>query len=111
MSVHEIEWHLSRVEFEPVFVGNFQHVQMHARVFMAREPDIPNLAGITCAHECGICSLIIKDAMRIFIPEDFMMLDEIDAVDLQTLERFIQLSAASFFERPSIFVMTNALSR
>ena len=91
MGIHEIEWHLNRVEFESVLVGDFQHVQMHARIFMAGEADIPNLAGIACLHKCGVGSFIIKDAMRIFVPQNFMMLDEIDALDLQTLKRFIQL--------------------
>jgi len=44
----------------------------------------------------------MKDTVRIFKPDDFMVLDQIDVVDAQTPQRFVELFAASFFDRPSI---------
>src|SRR5207237_2556495 len=92
MGIHHIERHLNRVELESVAVRNFEHVKMHARIFVPGKPDVSNLARIACLYQSGVCSFIIKDAMRIFVTEDLMMLDEIDRVHLQTLKRFIKLS-------------------
>jgi hypothetical protein len=36
---------------------------------MAREPDVPNLAGIARFDEGGMCSFVSKDPMRIFVPK------------------------------------------
>jgi len=46
----------------------------------------------------------VENSMRIFKAEDFVMLDEIDAIDLQALQDSSSCLAASFLERPSIFV-------
>jgi hypothetical protein len=69
MGVHEIERHLDRVEFESVRIGDLQHVLVHTGIFMAREPDVANLAGIARFDEGGMCSFVSKDPMRIFVPK------------------------------------------
>src|SRR5438128_2677365 len=76
---------------------------MHTRIFMAGKADVANLAGLASLCESGVCSFIVKDAMRVFVPENFMMLDQVDTVHLQTLERFIQLPGRLLLRTPIDF--------
>ena len=79
-----IQRQLNRVERESVLVGDFQHVEMYARIFVTCEPDVPDLAGRLCFQQCRICSFVIEDAVRIVVSNYLVMLNEIEAVDLQT---------------------------
>jgi hypothetical protein len=62
---------------------------MHPGIFMAGESDMPKLALRARLDQSSISALVIKDAMRIFVAKDFMMLHKIDAVYLQAFQGFI----------------------
>ena len=53
-------------------------------------------------------AFLVEDAVRILVADDLVMLDQIDAVGLQAAERFVELTGASAFERPSILVIRKA---
>ena len=97
MCVHDVERHLHGVEFEVVFGSNLKHVQMYARVFVPCEAYKTEFACLTRFDECGGCALFIKDSMRVFITQDFMMLNQVYRVHLQPLQRFVQLFGGLFF--------------
>ncbi len=71
----EVERHLYGIENETVLFGNFQHVEMDARIFMSRKPDVPDLACVSRRNESRIRSVGIKNTVRIFITQDLVMLD------------------------------------
>src|SRR5438105_14828882 len=68
---------------------------------MSGESDVAKLAGLAGRDQRGIGPFLIKNTMRIFEAKNFMMLDKIDAVELQTFERFVELFS-SLFLRTSI---------
>src|ERR1700681_4203554 len=74
---------------------------MHPWIFMTGESDIPKLAGLASFDQGGVGAVFGKNAMRIFEANDLVMLNQIDAIDLQTCERFIQLFRR-FLLRPTV---------
>src|SRR6266849_3793324 len=74
---------------------------MHPRIFMAGESDVPQLAGLARRDQGGVGPVFVKDSMRIFETKNFMMLDKIDAIDLQTFQRFVELLSRFLF-RPAV---------
>jgi hypothetical protein len=84
MRVHDIQRHLSRIKLETILFGYLKHVQVYEWIFVTCEPDVANLPGGACFNERCVRSLFIKDAVRIFKSNDFMVLDQIDVVDTQT---------------------------
>src|SRR6266404_2850612 len=64
---------------------------MHSWIFVTGESDIPQLAGLASFDQGGVGAVFSKDAVWIFKANNLVMLDQIDAIDLQTFERFIQL--------------------
>src|SRR6266404_5072922 len=74
-----------------MLLGHFEHVQMDTRIFMTGESDIPQLAGLARFDERGVGSVFSKDAMWIFKANNLVVLDQIDVIDSQAFERFVQL--------------------
>ncbi len=96
MGVHEIERDLDRVESESARICYFQHVQVHTGIFVTCKPDVSDFAGIACLDEGGVRSGVRKNAMRVLVPKYFMMLHEVDALDSETREGFLQLFGRFF---------------
>ncbi len=91
VGIHDVERHLDRVEGEAVFIGHFQHVQMDKRILVAGEADVAQLARFFCFQEHLVGAVFVEDAVRVFEADDFMVLDEIDAVGLEPAKGFVQL--------------------
>src|SRR5437868_1574574 len=64
---------------------------------MSGESDVAKLAGLAGRDQRGIGPFLIKNTMRIFEAKNFMMLDKIDAVELQALEGFVELFGCFLF--------------
>src|SRR6202521_4502867 len=64
---------------------------MNVRILVSREADIPELACLSPVDKRAIGAFVVEDSMRIVIPQDLMMLHEIDAIGLQPLERLVEL--------------------
>ena len=45
----------------------------------------------------GLCAVFIEDPMRVFEPDHFMVLHEVDTVDAKATKRFVQLSCGLDF--------------
>ena len=97
MSVHHVQRHLGRIELIFVLACHFEHVEMNVRVFMSRKPDEAQFAGLASLDERRVRSFLIKDSVRVFIAQDFVMLNEVDVVGLQPLKRPVQLLGGLFF--------------
>src|SRR5438034_4490260 len=92
MRVHYIQRHLHGVEQEAVRSRHVEHVQMDVGILVSREADIPDLARSLRVDERTIGAFLVEDTMWIVIPQDLVMLHEIDAIGPQPLERLIELS-------------------
>src|SRR5207237_487404 len=64
---------------------------MDVGILVSREADIPNLARSLPVDERAIGAFLVEDAMWIVIPQDLVMLHEIDAAGLQPFERLVDL--------------------
>ncbi len=89
--VHDIQGHLHSVEAELVIGGDFQHAQMNQRIFMPGKSDVANLAGLFCGLDCFHRSAFGEDAIRIFHPDDFVELHQVDAIGLQPFQGLVDL--------------------
>jgi hypothetical protein len=69
-----------------VLAGDIERVQMDPRILVAGEPDVPKLAGLARVHERRVGALFVENPMRILEAQDFVVLDEVDAIDLQPPE-------------------------
>jgi len=101
MRIHDVQGHLHGIECKAVLSRYLEHVQVYARIFVAREPDKANLPGCACFNERRVRSLIIEDAVRILKSNDFMVLDKVYLVHTQAAKRLVQLSG-SFLPGTSI---------
>src|SRR5437879_7201728 len=70
---------------------------MDARVFVSRETDVTNFAGLSSSNKSGIGSIGIENAVRIFVAENFVVLDQVNLVHTEPLQRFIQLPCGGLF--------------
>ena len=112
MRVHDVERHLHGVKLELVLRGHLQHPQMHHRIFVPGEAEVAKLAGLLRLDHRLLRAVFLKDAVRVFHPDDLVMLHQVNAVGLQALQRFVNLLARrAAFVRPSIFVIRNTWSR
>jgi hypothetical protein len=71
-------------------------MQMDTWVFVPRETDIAKFSRLPGIHERGIGPFVIKDPMRVFVPKNLVVLDEIDHVDLEATERLVELPRRFF---------------
>jgi len=55
-------------------------------------PIVPQLTCLARFGERCLCALFVENPMRILEAQDFVMLNEIDAIGLQPPERFVELS-------------------
>src|SRR5689334_472727 len=85
---------------EIVLLRNFEHPLMHERVFMPGESDVPDLARLLCRGKCFERSAGSKEAIRIVEPDVLVILNEIDMIRLEALQRLIDLLRRCFFGTP-----------
>src|ERR1700676_2669282 len=64
---------------------------MDVGILVPREADVPELACIAPVDERPIGAFVVEDSMRIVIPQDLVMLHEIDAIGLEAFERYLEL--------------------
>src|SRR6266850_3743843 len=64
---------------------------MDVGILVSRKADIPNLARSLPVDERTIGAFLVEDSMWIVIPQDLVMLHEIDAIGLQPRERLVEL--------------------
>src|ERR1700730_154006 len=64
---------------------------MDVGILVSGEADIPELASLLPVDERAIGPFVVEDSMRIVVAHDLVMLDEIDAIGLQPLERLVEL--------------------
>src|SRR5258708_2118930 len=91
MRVHDIQRHLHGVEQEAMLSRYVEHVQMDVGILVSGEADISDLARSLRVDERAIGTFLVEDSMWIVIPEDLVMLYEIDAIGLEPLERLVEL--------------------
>src|SRR5271156_4288408 len=87
MRIHDINRHLNRVEMKAVMLGHGEHSEMYRWIFMSGKPDVTNLARLPCSDRSFKRSSGRKDAVRVFQPNHFVKLHEIDHIGLQATER------------------------
>jgi hypothetical protein len=61
-------------------------MQMNLGGFVPSEANVSKLASFTRFNQSGIRSFFVEHSMRVFVPDDFVVLDEIDAINLQALQ-------------------------
>src|ERR1700719_2646613 len=89
--VQHVERHLHRVETEAMRRGHLEHPQVHERVLVTSEA---NEADLACLPRCGeglLCSAFGKNAVRVFHPKNFVVLNQIDDIGLQPTKRLVEL--------------------
>ena len=59
---------------------------MYARIFVAGESDVTKLARVAGFNQRSVRAVLVKNAVRIVEADDLVVLDQIDVVDVQTLE-------------------------
>src|SRR5262245_35941179 len=64
---------------------------MYERILMTSESDETNLSRLARFEQRRVCTFFSKDAMRIFVAQNLVMLDQIDMIGLQPFERLVQL--------------------
>src|SRR5271156_2625621 len=97
MRIHDIYRHLYSVEMKAVLLGHGKHAEMYRWIFMPGKPDVTNLAHFPCCNRSLKRSAGRKDAVRVFQPDHFVKLREVDHIGLQAPERLLQLKVVSLF--------------
>ena len=58
-------------------------------------------------HERGIGRFVIKDPVRVFLPEQLVVLDEVDHINLEAAERFVELPSKCLLSASTYCTSTN----
>ena len=64
------------------FCGDLERVKVYARIFVAGEADVAKLPRGACCNQRLVRAISVKDAIRIFKANDFVVLDQVNAVDV-----------------------------
>ena len=86
VGIQDIERHLDGVKAEAMPGGNFRVLRCKCAGLSAGEPDIPYFAGLACLLQDPISPVFRKNPVRVFEAEDFMVLDQVDTINIETLE-------------------------
>src|SRR6266481_483934 len=76
---------------------------MDSRILVSGETDITQFARVASLDQSGIGAFGIEYAMGIFKAQNLVMLDQVDAVDLQPFQRFVQLFGGCRFRAAIAF--------
>src|SRR5712672_3194165 len=71
--------------------GGFEHMQMDVRVFVAGEANMSEFACLPRLDQRGVGAVLVENAVRVVIPDNLMVLDQVNAVGLQAAEGFLEL--------------------
>ena len=85
MRIEQIQRHLHCIEHESVLIGDFEHIKVNVRILMSREADVTNLARCPGSYKSGVGSIGIENAVRIFVSENFVMLNQVYVIDTESL--------------------------
>ena len=69
-----IDYNLNRIESKFVFLGLFQHVQVHMWIFVTGESNVANLTRLLSFHECLHRAAVCKNPIHILKSKDLVML-------------------------------------
>ena len=86
MRVHHVDRHLARV---PI-VGLVEHRQVDARVLVAREADVADLAGLA-RFEGGLDAAFVEDPVRVVVVDHLVELPEVEVIRLQAAEALVEV--------------------
>ena len=89
--VHDVQRHLRGVETKTVFVGHFQHTQMHTGIFVAGEAHEAYLSGFLGFLHGFHRATFGEKPIGIFEADILVKLPQVNVIDFQTLQRFVQL--------------------
>src|SRR5581483_4696710 len=78
-------------EPEPVLGRHLQHPQVNHRVFVPGEADEPRLARLLGRQYRLLRPARREDAVRVFQADDFVVLEQVQVVGLESLERLVDL--------------------
>src|ERR1044072_1760521 len=70
---------------------------MDARIFMSGKTNVANLPSITCFDQSCVCTFLVANSMWVLKTQYLVVLDQIDHVYVQTLNRLIKLACGLFF--------------
>ncbi len=96
MGIHQIEGHLNGIKLNASFGCNFEHAQVDQRILVTGEADEAKLARLARVFERGLCTVFIEDTEGVFVADDFVMLNEVDAVCFEAGEAFVELTGSLF---------------
>lgn len=91
MRVHHVERHLHGIEVEAALGRHFEHLEVDARVLVAGEADIAQLAGFFGLDERLHGAALGEDPIGVVVAQDLVMLDEVDPVGAQAAQRLVDL--------------------
>lgn len=101
MRVHDVQRHLHRIKLESVLRGGFKHSKMHVRILVSGEANVAGSSRPPRFEQCLCSTLFIEETIRIFEANHFVKLQEIDVIDLEPTQRFIDLFGRRF-SSPSV---------
>jgi hypothetical protein len=88
MDVHQVEWHLGGIELEPVLRCCLKHIKVNPRVLVPGKADKANLTTLAGSRKSFHRPAFCEDAVGIVETENFMMLQQVNTVRLEPLQRF-----------------------
>ena len=92
MGVHHVQGHLDRIEPEVVAGRGLKHLYVELRVLMAGKADIADFSLTLCVDHGLQCTTLSKDPVRIVSTDNFMELQEINMIGLESRKRFVDLA-------------------
>ncbi len=95
--VHDVERHLHGVEREFVSEGGLEHLQVNVGALVAGESDVADFALLLRFEHCFHAAAFGKDAIGIGVANDFMKLQKVNVIGLQTAQGFFQLLGGGLF--------------
>ena len=83
VSVHHVERHLDAVEQELVLICHFEHVAVNLRTLVSRKSNVPDFARLLRFHSRLHATARGEDPLWIVHANDFVKLQQVDAVGLK----------------------------
>src|SRR4029077_7655686 len=103
MRVEEIEGHLNGIKTKVMPPCSFKHVQMNVGILVSGESDEANLSGLTGRGKRFHSPARGENTICIVEANHLVMLQEIDFVQAQPLQRLVQLAGRRLLGAPVDF--------
>jgi hypothetical protein len=97
----DVQRHLDGVESHVVPPGDVQHTEMHERIFVPRESDVAHFSRLLCIPHRFVCAPRGEDPIRVLESDHLVVLQEIQAIGLQTPQRLVDLPRGGLL-RPAV---------